>query len=246
MLFTTKPSEAATLVETALARLRSDILTGAVAPGSKLRIDELRTTYGIGASPLREALSRLVSSGLVTTVGQKGFRVAPISETDYRDITNTRKLLERAALSESVKNGDAGWEAHVVTCYERLDREHEIIHETSGGSADDWERANDEFHEALVSACTSVWVRNFRRVIYDQAARYRRLVILEPATKRRAHAEHGKMLEAAVARDVRKLCRLADAHAERNFNLMMRLFSDEAEEGAAQRTGSFAQIIPHD
>ncbi|NKB49090.1 MAG: GntR family transcriptional regulator [Alphaproteobacteria bacterium] len=219
-------SEAATLVETALARLRRDILTGVVAPGSKLRIEELRASYGIGASPLREALSRLVSNRLVTTEGQKGFRVAPVSKKDHRDITDTRKLLECAALSDSLKNGDADWQAHVVACYERLDREHEILHQTSGASGEAWERANDEFHEALVSACQSFWVLNFRRIIYDQAGRYRRLFILEPTIKRRAHVEHGEMMRAAVARDVEKACRLADSHAERNYNFMVELFSD--------------------
>ena len=183
MAFTANNTETATLVATALENLRRDILTGTVAPGSKLRVDDLRSKYGIGASPLREALSRLVSSGLVTTQGQKGFRVAPVSKHDYRDITETRKLLERAALSDSVRNGDDVWEAHIVACYGRLDREHDILHETSGTSADAWELANEEFHEALVAACTSAWVLNFRRVIYDQAARYRRLFILEPETR---------------------------------------------------------------
>lgn len=223
---TTKNTVAATLVETALGNLRSDILTGVAAPGSKLRIDDLRTKYGIGASPLREALSRLVSSGLVTTQGQKGFRVAPVSTSDYRDITETRKLLERAALSDSVQNGDADWEAHIVVCYDRLDREHDILHESSGASADAWELANEEFHEALVAACTSVWVLNFRRVIYDQAARYRRLFILEPETKRIAHDEHGEMMRAAVAHNVEKSARLAESHSDRNYDMMVRLFSE--------------------
>lgn len=226
MTFTTETRVATTLVEIALDCLRRDILTGVAAPGARLRVDELRAKYGIGASPLREALSRLVSSGLVTTQGQKGFRVAPVSKSDYRDITETRKLFERAALCESVQNGDADWEARVVACYERLDREHDILHETAGASADGWERANDEFHEALVAACTSAWVLNFRRVIYDQAARYRRLFILEPETKRIAHGEHGEMMRAAVARDVEKSARLAESHSDRNYDMMVRLFSE--------------------
>lgn len=226
MTITTKNMEAATLVETAIENLRRDILTGAVAPGSKLRIDDLRANYGIGASPLREALSRLISSGLVTTQGQKGFRVAPVSTGDYRDITETRKLLECEALGESVKNGDDNWEAHIVACYDRLDREHDILHETAGATADAWEQANEDFHEALVAACTSVWVLNFRQIIYDQAARYRRQFILEPETKRVAHDEHGEMMRAALARDAGELCRLAESHANRNYDMMDRLFSE--------------------
>lgn len=224
--FTTGTGVAATLMETALGHLRRDILTGVIAPGSKLRIVELRANYGIGASPLREALSRLVYSGLVTIQGQKGFRVAPVSTSDYRDITETRKLLERAALSDSVKNGGADWEARVVASYEQLDREHSVLHETFGATANAWELANEEFHEALVAACTSVWVLKFRRVMYDQAARYRRLFVLEPATKRIAHDEHGEMMRAAVARDVETSCRLADSHSDRNYDMMVRLYSE--------------------
>jgi len=224
--FTTETREATTLVETALDCLRRDILTGAVAPGSKLRIDALRTRYGVGASPLREALSRLVSSGLVTIQGQKGFRVAPVSTSDYYDVTETRKLLERAALSESIGNGDAAWEARVVACYGRLDREHAILQGTAGATSDAWELANEEFHEALVGACTSARILQFRRTIYDQAARYRRLIILEPETKRIGQEEYCEMMHAAVARDAAKICRLAETHADRNYDMMVRLFSE--------------------
>jgi len=215
-----------TLVDLALAKLRQDILTGVFAPGSKMRIDELRNTYGIGASPLREALSRLVSNGLVTAQGQKGFRVAPISEADIRDITNTRKLLERAALSESLNKNGADWEAQVVATYARLEKEHEALQLTSGASADAWEQANQQFHEALVSACESKWLLNFRQVIYDQAMRYRRLVVLDEEQERGAHEEHRQMLNAALARDVEKSSQLADAHAERTYELMAARFSD--------------------
>lgn len=218
-------TKSATLAELALARLRQDILSGVFAPGSKLRIDELRKNYDIGASPLREALSRLVSNGLITSQGQKGFRVAPVSEADLRDITNTRKLLERAALCDSLNNGDADWEAQVVATYDRLDKEHEALQRSSGASADAWEQANQEFHEALVSACESKWLLNFRQVIYDQATRYRRLVVLDEVQERGAHEEHRQMLKAAVARNVDKSGKLADAHAERTYKLMAARFS---------------------
>lgn len=219
-------TKASTLVELALEKLRRDILTGVFAPGSKLRIDELRKTYDIGASPLREALSRLVANGLVTAQGQKGFRVAPVSIEDIRDITDTRQLLEHAALSESLRNGDADWEAQVVAAYDKLDREHDKLQRTSGASIDGWEQANYEFHDALVSACGSKWQLNFRQVVYDQAERYRRLVVLDDEQERGAHEEHRQMLEAAVARDVEKSCRLADDHAERTYGLMVARFSD--------------------
>jgi DNA-binding GntR family transcriptional regulator len=218
--------KATTLVELAVAKLRRDILTGEFAPGSKLRIDDLRSSYDIGASPLREALSRLVSNGLVTSQGQKGFRVAPISISDIRDITDTRRLLEHAVLTDSLINGDAEWEAHVVDAWERLDQEHQGLQQTDSASVDAWEQANNNFHEALVAACKSKWLLQFRHVIYDQAVRYRRLVVLDEEQETGAHSEHLQMMKAALARDIEKSCELADAHAERTYNLMAARFSE--------------------
>lgn len=226
MTLLTENSKTSTLVELALTKLRRDILTGVFAPGSKLRVEELRASYDIGASPLREALSRLVSNGLVTAQGQKGFRVAPVSEADIRDITDTRKLLEHAALAESLKNGDTEWERQVADAYDRLHREHVAVQNTAGASVDAWERANENFHDTLVSACKSKWLLNFRHVIYDQAARYRRLVVLDDEQEHGAHEEHRQMLEAAVARDIELSCQLADAHAERTYQLMAVRFSE--------------------
>ncbi len=219
-------ANAATLAEVAISELRRDIITGVFAPSSKLRIDDLRNGYGIGASPLREALSRLVSDGLVTVQGQRGFRVAPVSKADIRDITDTRKLLEHAVLRQSLTNGDADWEAQVVAAYERLEKEHATLRLTEGASVDIWEQANHAFHEALVSACDSKWLRHFRQVVYDQALRYRRMVVLDEEQERGAQEEHRQMFEAALARDIEKSCELADAHAERTFNLMAARFSD--------------------
>ena len=226
MTLLTEGSKSSTLVELALTKLRRDILTGVFAPGSKLRVDELRASYDIGASPLREALSRLVSNGLVTAQGQKGFRVATVSDADIRDITDTRKLLEHAALEDSLNNGDAEWERQVAVAYDQLHREHMAVQNTAGASVDAWELANERFHDTLVSACESKWLLNFRHIIYDQAARYRRLVMLDNEQERGAHEEHRQMLESALARDVEKSCRLADLHAERTYDLITVRFRD--------------------
>jgi hypothetical protein len=69
----------------------------ALAPGSPLRSDQLRARYDVGISPLREALTRLVSERLVTSVGQRGFRVAPLTAYDVEDTMMTRIVIEREA-----------------------------------------------------------------------------------------------------------------------------------------------------
>src|SRR3954447_17047722 len=81
-------------IEGAYRRLGDDIISGALMPSEKLRIEHLRQRYAIGASALREALSRLVSDGLVECEAQRGYWVSPLSHAELDDITSTRKVIE--------------------------------------------------------------------------------------------------------------------------------------------------------
>ncbi len=72
------------------ARLRQDILCGDLAPGTKLKIDDLRQRVGTGASSVREALSLLTSDHLVESIDQRGFRVAYASEAEFQEVLTTR------------------------------------------------------------------------------------------------------------------------------------------------------------
>ena len=74
-------SEAATLTERAAMLVEQDILAGHLAPGSRLGIVDLVQRYEIGATPLREGLSRLMSRGLIVGIGQRGRRRDPQQRT---------------------------------------------------------------------------------------------------------------------------------------------------------------------
>src|ERR1044071_9725450 len=109
-----EPDSSAPLAQVALRKLRDDIICGKLKPEMRLRVGKLRDLYGIGASPLREALSRLVPSGFVVSLDRRGFMVAPISLREFRELTDVRKLLEREAARLSLADGDDMWEGQVV------------------------------------------------------------------------------------------------------------------------------------
>ena len=98
-------TEAATLSERAATLVEHDILAGLLAPGSRLGIIDLVQRYEIGATPLREGLSRLMSRGLIVGTGQRGFRVADISREDLLDIT----LMRTAVEIEAIRLADHPW-----------------------------------------------------------------------------------------------------------------------------------------
>jgi DNA-binding GntR family transcriptional regulator len=70
------------LTAQAFERLRADILSGQLQPGGRLRIQALSERYQIGATAIREALSRLVTDGLLEVEDQRGFKVGQVSEKD--------------------------------------------------------------------------------------------------------------------------------------------------------------------
>jgi GntR family carbon starvation induced transcriptional regulator len=120
MLHSSIDHTAATQAEEAFDRLRQDILTVKFRPGERMHVVRLRTAYGLGATPLREALSKLSSLELVTAEGQRGFRVAPVSIANLLDITKTRAWVEGAALRVAIANGDRHWESQIMAAAHRL------------------------------------------------------------------------------------------------------------------------------
>jgi DNA-binding GntR family transcriptional regulator len=143
-----------------------------LAPGTKLRFDDLREAYGVGLSPLREALSRLAENRLVVATGQRGFRVPTVSVQEIADIAMVRKEIEGLALRRSIKNGDDAWEARVVAARHKLT----LVEKAGKNVAEDvWERRHREFHSTLVSACRSPCLLHVQTLLSDQFDRYRRL-----------------------------------------------------------------------
>lgn len=199
--------------ERAYWRLRQAILHVEHEPNEKLKLEELKTRYNMGASPLREALARLSSEGLVVFTGGRGFRVAGISAADLRDIAMVRKLLETQALRLSIALGDDEWEAAVIAAFHKLSlAEDKLANDPSAIS--DWEQRNREFHSALTSAAGSPRVLELAQGMYDLHERYRRLSRLERTRSRDVHKEHRQIMEAALRRDADAACKLTEAHID--------------------------------
>jgi DNA-binding GntR family transcriptional regulator len=205
------------LAGVAWEKLRADIIAGNLAPGTRLRIALLRAAYGIGATPLREALSRLVSERLVVSLDRRGFAVAPISLKELRELTDLRKLLEKEALQQALTNGDEKWEADIVAAVYRLRRLHAQIRAGDVSGIADWETLNQDFHEALVAACDSPWLLHFRRTVYLYMQRYRQICLSLTSPSRNVHKEHVALQDAAIARDYASVCVLIDTHLEKTY-----------------------------
>ena len=76
------------LVSLCFDAVKEGILSGKYLPDAKLNICALAEELKIGPTPVREALSRLSTTGLVKYVENCGFKAAPISELELRDFAH--------------------------------------------------------------------------------------------------------------------------------------------------------------
>jgi DNA-binding GntR family transcriptional regulator len=196
--------------ESAYKRIRTDIITGRLSPGSRLRLDVLRRSYGASISTLRETLNRLVSEKLVVAEGQRGFEVGPISAVNLREIAALRQLLECHALRQSFAQGDLEWEARVIAAHHKLAQMEARMASGDRTDTDLWKRYDWQFHQALVSACGSQILMHAHAAIFERYLRYQMIALSYRGAI--AAAEHLAMKEAALRRDADEGCALLERH----------------------------------
>jgi GntR family carbon starvation induced transcriptional regulator len=193
--------EPLTKTEAAYWLLRRDILNTRLRPGASLKLSALRDAYGVGWTPLREALSRLEAEKLVTAISNRGFAVAPVSRTELEDLMRARMVVELPLLLESIEKGGPVWESAVVTAHYRLSRCKIVPDAASEEMADEWDEKHTAFHAALLSAATSSWLLRFQGTISDQLRRHHRFLGLAPTQRAAAGLKSGYEKAVAALRD---------------------------------------------
>lgn len=216
--------------------IRDDIVSGALAFGTRLRIDELAVRYGVSHMPVREALRVLHGEGLVTIEPNKGARVLTVHPGFIEDLFDMRAALETMLARRAA---------------ERRTQEH----------LDKLRRAEDDL-ETLVDqrdfASVAEANRRFHTVINDAAGNPGALVIvdrhwllLSALLRRYGHGEerfqrviddHQHIIYSIERRDAAGAAALMGAHIEKAKNNLLRRASenvgrvegDDAEEGWAK------------
>jgi DNA-binding GntR family transcriptional regulator len=204
--------ENTSIAETTYRQIRADIIFGRLAPDEKLKLERLKSRYGVSVSTLREILNRLASEGLVVAEGQRGFEVAPVSADNLKEIAALRQLLECYALALSFAAGDMDWEGRVVAAHHKLHQMELKMISGDRSVTKDWKRYDWEFHQALISACGSRTLMETHAAIFDKYLRYQMISLTFRGQI--AADEHRQMLEAALRRDAATAQEILRRHVE--------------------------------
>lgn len=218
-----------TVAEQVLERLRELLLGGSLAPGSRLDQMELAEQFGVSIVPIREALARLQSVGLVEIVPHRGVFVAKLSATELVDIYTVRELLEEQAARIAV---DHFTDADV--------REIEALEDamtlaTQAGDFHALFRHNRELHFAIYRAAGRRHMYKLIEQMWDLSARYAHLQLRAVPNRAQEALNEVRAMVAA--------CRRRDGEA---LGLMVRYKVHQTVVGLLERAHLLTNEEPRD
>ncbi|MCL4801912.1 MAG: GntR family transcriptional regulator [Burkholderiales bacterium] len=208
--------------------LREQLRTGRIGPSQRLQEVMLATQLGVSRTPVREALARLASEGLVEADG-RGFAVPGLTPVDVDDIYAVRGLLEPEAMRHAARRAADG--AARAPLEEAL-AEAEAAH--AAGDADRFIAANGRFREAWIALVAN---RRLVRAIglYADHVRYlRALTLADPAVRAGALAGMREIAQGLRAGDADAAARAMRAQLERAQRALLPHTRNEAPAAAGK------------
>jgi DNA-binding GntR family transcriptional regulator len=192
--------------ERAVARLRSLIVCGELAPEAVLVEAELCEMLGISRTPLREALKLLAAQGLVELRQNRSARVAPMRSEEIDDLFQAISGIERVAAELAAERMVAADLARLRTMQDEMERHY------AAGELAAYFALNQAIHSAIVAAARNSTLRETHEWLLARAERARYVAL---ASKRRwdeSVDEHRAILAAFDARDAEAAGRLLGTH----------------------------------
>lgn len=201
-------------------KLRHLILSGGLADGSPLRQDALAEQMGTSRIPVREALSRLESEGLVQSYPHRGYVVTGLSRDDIQELFDLRGMLEPELIQYAIPrltDDDIARAVAILKAYDAALDTDEV---------DNWGDLNRRFHLALYAPSGRTKTLDIVRGLLVNADRYTRLVLTIGDGVRKAQEDHNGILELCRKGLVNQAVALTRDHIQRTGSDLMRMLAD--------------------
>ncbi|HMO48828.1 MAG TPA: GntR family transcriptional regulator [Rubrivivax sp.] len=187
-------------------RLRQQIYSRALEPGSWIDEMKLAQAFGISRTPLREALKVLAVEGLVTMKLRRGAYVTEVSRDDVAQVYHLLALLESdAAATVAERAGDAQ-RMQLQQLHARLEKQVR--------QRDAFFAANEQFHTALLEIAGNRWARQIVDDLRKVMKLNRHHSLFKQGRLSDSLAEHRALMDAIEARDAERARALMRAHFE--------------------------------
>ncbi len=217
-----RPGKARSLTDQAYDRLREEIITCALRPGTEIGEQELATRLEMSKTPVREALARLTQEGLVEAFPRRGYRVTPVMVKDIADIFVVRRALETAAAElAALRMSEGELDALDVLSRESFGR---------GGTIPilDFISANNRFHTAIAEGARVPRLHALITSYLEQCTRLFHMGAASRDLTPETREDHTRIVEALRAHDPAAARQAVCLHVENTRRgLLEALIADE-------------------
>jgi len=202
------------LIDRVYERLVAAIADGTLAPGQRLRQDEVAALLGVSRQPVSHALQLVKRQGLAVEHGRKGLAVAPIEAQQLRDLYQVRAALDQLAAELAAGRGRSGAleRAACAEAEQALEAGLGLAEEASAGALI---RADVAFHTALYRLSGNAAIEATVAPQWPQFMRAMGAVLEVPGHRAVVWREHQAILAAVLAGDGEAAARAAREHAQR-------------------------------
>lgn len=190
-------------------RLRIQILNGQLAPGERIKQEQVAKECGTSRIPVRDALSKLNNEGLVALTTFAGARVASLSAAEFGELYLLRECLEPHALAASVPD----LPLETLETLEECMLEMEQVADPEDPSR--WVELDRRFHLASYTAAALPEFRRLIEGIWNRSQQYRRAYTRLPESFETAQVEHRLLFGAIRAGDSTQASTIIGMHIRR-------------------------------
>lgn len=194
-----------TLAERAYEQLRELIISAQLGPGQLIDEELMIERVGIGRTPLREAMRRLRSEGLLDIYPHRGAFVPEVTVRDLRQISEARRVLEGYAAAKAAQVTSEAFRRDLVAAYEELQN----IDETR---ADRLLETDARMHEAIYQAMDNRYIEHTLKQYFTLSQRMWNYVMPRLHVISSHVEEHSELIQAVLERDPEKAEQLAVCH----------------------------------
>ncbi len=214
-----KGSAGASRGEYVHARLYEAIRDGRFPPGSRIREAEVATWLGVSRTPVREALRRLQSDGLLVFEPWRGVIVAELSHAQVIELYAMRRVLEGAAARLAAQHAASSEVDAMADIMARATA-------TDSEDSDTLAALNRDFHQALYHAAHNRYLLKSLNALRDSLALLKSTTYAIPGRAAAAQGEHQALMDALRARDPDAAERAAFHHIEAAERVRLRLLTE--------------------
>lgn len=203
--------------EQVTVEIRRAILSGALRPGQEFSLREIASQLGVSFIPVREALRRLESQGLVIMRPNRSAMVVPLDRDDLLGIYRLRKQIEPDLAADSAR-------LHSAETLAGLEKIAETFADPER-SSDDLYEAHHVFHLELLRPAATGWDIRTLETLWRAGERYVRLVFGAANSGVEDHrhwsSAHVDLLDAFRARDIRGVRKSVRDHLTANERTLL-------------------------